>query len=94
MKKISPLQEDFFRTLSEIQEEIVQVSLSKHNSKDVEELLYDVTYETIYQIMEFIDGYTKKDLQLDLIEKNSKVSLRTDIELHDTCASFIKSSKQ
>ncbi|MCB5237925.1 hypothetical protein AB1L07_08200 [Niallia alba] len=91
MRKLSSSQELFFNTLHEIQEEVVQTALSKCSCENAERLLYDVTYETIYSIMELIDGYTKDNLQLDIIEKESKKSLKENIQLHDVCVDFIKS---
>lgn len=91
MKKLSSSQELFFNTLHEIQEEVVQTALSKCSCENAERLLYDVTYDTIYSIMELIDGYTKDNLQLDIIEKESKKSLKENIQLHDVCVDFIKS---
>ncbi|MFT9818262.1 hypothetical protein [Lysinibacillus sp. NPDC056185] len=92
MRKLNPSQEMFFRTLHEIQEDVVQVALSKCNCscENIEALLYDVTYDTIFKIMELIDGYSKDDLQLDVIEKDSKKSLKENIQLHDACVDFIK----
>jgi hypothetical protein len=91
MRKLSSSQELFFNTLHEIQEEVVQTALSKCSCENAERLLYDVTYDTIYSIMELIDGYTKDNLQLDIIEKESKKSLKENIQLHDVCVDFIKS---
>lgn len=91
MRKLSSSQELFFNTLHEIQEEVVQTALSKCSCENAERLLYDVTYDTIYSIMELIDGYTKDSLQLDIIEKDSKKSLKENIQLHDVCVDFIKS---
>lgn len=91
MRKLNPSQELFFNTLQEIQEEVVQTALSKSSCENAERLLYDVTYDTIYSIMELIDGYTKDTLQLDIIEKESKKSLKENIQLHDVCVDFIKS---
>jgi hypothetical protein len=91
MRKLSSSQELFFNTLHEIQEEVVQTAISKCRCENAERLLYDVTYDTIYSIMELIDGYTKDNLQLDIIEKESKKSLKENIQLHDVCVDFIKS---
>ena len=92
MRKLNPSQEMFFRTLHEIQEDVVQVALRKCkcSCENIETLLYDVTYETIFNIMELFDGYTKDNLQLDIIEKDSKKSLKENIQLHDICVDFIK----
>jgi hypothetical protein len=91
---MKPIQKEFFETLKQIQEEVVNCSLANYKDIDtIENLLYDTTYETIYKLMELIDGYTKESLQLDLIEKESKESLRDGIELHDTCSGYIKYEK-
>ena len=92
MKKLNPSQEMFFRTLHEIQEGVVQVALSKCkcSCENIETLLYEVTSDTIFNIMELFDGYTIDDLQLDIFEKDSKKSLKENIQLHDVCVDFIK----
>ncbi|MFE3573090.1 hypothetical protein [Lysinibacillus sp. NPDC059133] len=92
MRKLNPSQEMFFRALHEIQEDVVQVALCKCkcSCENIEKILYDVTYDTIFNIMELFDGYTKDDLQLDIIEKDSKKSLKENIQLHDVCVDFIK----
>lgn len=91
MRELGSSQVLFFEALHEIQEEVVQVSLSKCKGDNADKLLYDVTYDTIYRIMELIDGYRKHNLQLDIIEKESGKSLKENIQLHDVCADFIKS---
>lgn len=90
MRKLSSSQKLFFQTLHEIQDEAVQGALSKYNCVNAEKLLYEVTYDTIYGILELIDGYTQENLQLDLIEKESNNSLKQNIQLHDVCVDFIK----
>lgn len=90
MRKLSSSQELFFNALHEIQEEVVQTALSKCSYENAERVLYDVTFDTIYSIMELIDGYTKDSLQLDIIEMESKKSLKENIQLHDVCVDFIK----
>ncbi|MFJ8462239.1 hypothetical protein ACIQ57_24515 [Lysinibacillus xylanilyticus] len=91
---MNPNQEIFFRALHDIQEEVIQIALSKCKCKcsceNIEALLYDVTYDTIFNIMELIDGYTKDNLQLDIIDQYSKKSLKENIQLHDVCVDFIK----
>lgn len=90
MKPLNSTQELFFKSLQEIQEKAVQTALSKCNCDNAEELLYDVTYDTIYSILELMDGYTRDDLQLDIIEQDSKRSMKENIQLHDVCADFIR----
>lgn len=74
---------------------IVVVAASKHKEGDnIEDLLYDATYEMTYRILELIDGYGDDKLKLDLIDKESKRSLREGIELHDTCATYLKYERE
>lgn len=90
MKKI---QKEFFVALQEIQDLSVNIMLCNVKSyENMEDILFDVTYDTIYKIMELIDGYSKKNLQLDIIERNTLESVRNGIELHDTCAEFLRYS--
>ena len=91
MDNIKDIQKEFFETLSSIQETAVNVALGEYCQKDsLEDLLYNATYETIAQICELLDGYRSDVLQLDLIDQNSNISLRTNIELHDVCADYLK----
>ena len=51
-------QEIFWKEVQKIQDYVVNVSLSKMSKyDDVEKLLNDVTYETIYGMMELLDGH-------------------------------------
>lgn len=94
MSELNKLQKDFFNALNEIQEEAVSIAFCNYkDGDDIENLLYDVTYNTIYSVMELIDGYVKDNLELDIIDRKNKESLRKGIEFHDTCASFIKYEK-
>ena len=85
-------QKAFFETLKVMQEEVVYANLASHNHDTVNEnVLFDVTYDTIYRLMEFIDGYYGTlPCKLDLIDTNSQESLKTGIELHDACASYLR----
>ncbi|MDT2745865.1 hypothetical protein [Vagococcus fluvialis] len=79
----------FFSQLQEIQEQIIA---SKDNFQEDEiENAYNLTYETIYKVLELIDGYTTDEIKLDLIDKLSGNSIKSNIQLHDQCALFLKS---
>ena len=90
MSQINIIQEEFFLALRGIQESIVVGFLNKANLSNAENILYDVTSETICQVMTLIDGYVKEDVHLDLIDKSSGESLRNGIELHDKCVDYLK----
>jgi hypothetical protein len=79
----------FFSQLQEIQEQIIA---SKDNFQEDEiENAYNLTYETIYKVLELIDGYTTDEIKLDLIDKLSGNPIKSNIQLHDQCALFLKS---
>lgn len=91
MDNMKEIQKIFFETLSSIQDYAVYQALGEYDKKDsLEDLLYNATYEAITAICELFDGYTNDNLQLDLIEKNSNISLKTGIEMHDICADYLK----
>lgn len=59
---------------------------------DVEKLLNDVTYETIYGIMELLDGYKNNDLRGEVIDNLTGCSINSDIELHNYCEDYLNCS--
>ncbi len=63
-------QELFWKEVKKIQDYVVNVSLSKISLyDDMEKLLNDVTYETIYAMMELLDGHKNRDLRGEVIDK-------------------------
>lgn len=69
----------------------VNITLCKEKDyKSTEKMLYDITYDTIVDIMTLIDGYKKDNLVLDIVDRKSLESIREGIELHDTCADYLK----
>ena len=88
---MTTLQQKFFLELKQIQEDEVLIKLSKKDRyENMEDILTDITYDTIFRIMELIDGYRNDGLQLDLIDKNTFESIKNGIELHDQCPEFLK----
>ncbi|MGM1049733.1 hypothetical protein SAMN05661091_2457 [Paenibacillus uliginis N3/975] len=45
--------------------------------------------EIIYRILEVVDGYGNLDFEIDLIDKETKESLKAGIQLHDQYATRI-----
>lgn len=83
-------QEIFFKELQEIQDYVVNVSLSKISKcDDMEKLLNDVTYETISGILELLDGYRNNDLRGEIINRHTGNSINSNIELHDYCEQYL-----
>ena len=86
-------QELFWKEIQKIQDCVVNVSLSKKAKyDDMEKLLNDVTYETIYKIMELLDGYKNKNLQGEIIYKPTGSSINSNIDLHNYCEEYLNCS--
>ena len=54
-----------------------------------EELLFNVSYDTLVLTMELLDGY--RNMNLELSDKESKEVLNKNIQLHDGVTDFLKS---
>jgi len=54
-----------------------------------EELLFNVSYDTLVLTMELLDGY--RNMNLELFDKESKEVLNGNIQLHDRVTDFLKS---
>lgn len=78
----------FFTKLQQIQEEVV-TSQNNTSNKLTEKEIYNLTYDTIYKILELIDGYTSDKIDLDLIDNLSGNSIKKEIQLHDKCADYL-----
>lgn len=93
-------QKKFFRYMGVIQDVAVQTAISKYGdlktADEIEDLLYDVTYSVIMDLMVMIDGYSSfSNEKMELINQNSGVGLKENpfIELHDAICEFIKYEK-
>ena len=86
-------QELFWKEVRKIQDYVVNITLSKMSEyDDMEKLLNDVTYETIYGIMELLDGHKSNDLRGEVIDNLTGCSINSDIELHNYCEDYLNCS--
>ncbi len=86
-------QECFWKEVKKIQDFVVNVSLAKISKyDDMEKLLKDVTYETIYEIMELLDGYKNIDLRGEIINKVTGYSINSNMDLHNYCEEYLNCS--
>ena len=93
MKEIENKQQILLQHLKHIQELAVTNVMSEHKANDnIEELLYAVSFESIYRVLEWIDGYSICSLKIDLIDKETGQSMKNGIELHDKCADYLRHS--
>lgn len=86
---------EFFKILANIQEREVEIGYSNYmEGDDIENLLYDVTFNMIVDFMVLIDGYyDHSDLKVDLIDQETRIPIRKGTELHDDCVEYIKYEK-
>ena len=86
-------QQVFWEEVRKVQDYAVNVFLAKmskyHTPKD---LLNDVTYETIYEIMELLDGYKSDDLQGYVINKHTGKIINLNTDLHNSCEEWLNNS--
>ena len=80
----------FFEELTSIQEYCVNVTLSKVKEyRNVDELLNGITNETIYRIMELLDGYGGELQKCNIVNTITGEIINEGIELHDKCVQFL-----
>ena len=83
----------FFEELTSIQEYCVNVTLSKVKEyRNVDELLNGITNETIYRIMELLDGYENELIKCNVTNIKTGNTLNSDIEMQDMCADVLACS--
>lgn len=78
----------FLQELKIIQEQAVNMNLHQSDLTK-EELLFNVSYDTLVLTMELLDGY--RNMNLELFDKESKEVLNKNIQLHDGVVDFLKS---
>lgn len=78
----------FFQELKTIQEQAVNMNIHQSDLTK-EELLFNVSYDTLFLMMELLDGY--RNMNLELSDKESKEVLNKNIQLHDGVTDFLKS---
>lgn len=84
-------QEVFLKELSNIQDFVVNVILSKKEEfDDTESMLNETIYETIYRCMELLDGYRNNNIKCEIKNINSGNVLNAGMELHNRCETFLK----
>ena len=78
----------FFQELKIIQEQVVNMNIHQSDLTK-EELLFNVSHDTLVLVMELLDGY--RNMNLELSDKESKEVLNGNIQLHDRVVDFLKS---
>ena len=78
----------FLQELQIIQEQAVNMNIHQSDLTK-EELLFNVSHDTLVLVMELLDGY--RNMNLELSDKESKEVLNKNIQLHDGLVDFLKS---
>ena len=78
----------FLQELKIIQEQAVNMNIHQSDLTK-EELLFNVSHDTLVLMMELLDGY--RNMNLELSDKESKEVLNKNIQLHDGIVDFLKS---
>ena len=78
----------FLQELQIIQEQAVNMNIHQSDLTK-EELLFNVSYDTLVLMMELLDAY--RNMNLELSDKESKEVLNKNIQLHDGVTDFLKS---
>lgn len=93
---MNDFQKEFMQRLSVIQEKNVQSLFAKSKrDKETENLLYDLSFELITDLLTLLDGYDSEfKYKLFVMNENGE-NLKENplIELHDQCEDFLKFSK-
>ena len=84
-------QELFFEELRRLQDFVIGVGLCKQDKyKSTEEMLEDVTYETICRMCTMIDGYGNNSTKYKLVNAQNGNILNENLELHDQCVDYLR----
>ncbi len=92
---MNDLQQRFFHYLAQIQESCVQQCMIEHHdhTPKTEQMLYDVTYQVLTEMMELIDGYSGFSAHRhDLVDTVTGVRLKEHpfLELHDQTDALLR----
>ena len=87
------IEESFWRQLQILQDEIVCSYVSRlEKEKSVD--YYEITFDTIYFMLEMIDGYRGSNLGICLVDKESGQIINQDRFLHDRCEKYLRCKKE
>ena len=85
--------EIFWNELKKIQETTVDIySYEYSNYLDIEDFLNEVTFNTIYSIIELLDGLKNKNIKGKIINLESGNIINSNVLLHDFCEEYLKYS--
>ena len=88
-------QRDFLNELRIIQNVVVNIMLSNENKyNDTEELLMDTTYETIYKVLELIDGYGFGNRKYEIKDIIKGETINSETCIHNMCEEILSHTEK
>ena len=83
-------QREFFDELKLIQDVVVNIMLSNESKYNgTEDLLIDTTYETIYTVLELMDGYGIDHKKYEVKDIINDEIIKKTVSLHNMCESTL-----
>lgn len=83
-------QSDFFNELKILQDVVVNIMISNESKyADTGDLLVDTTYETIYKVLELIDGFGINHKKYEVKDIINDEIINKTISLHNMCESTL-----
>lgn len=85
--------DEFWNELKKIQKITVDTYLYEYSKYDnIEDLLNEVTFNTIYSFIELLDGLKNENIKGEIINLKSNNIINRDSLLHDFCEEYLKSA--
>ena len=82
--------EKFLKELFEIQDFIINTMIAQRNKyNSFEEVIKDTSYETIYRVLELLDGYGINNTQYEIKDLNTGELVNKEKSLHDRCEDIL-----
>ena len=87
-------QGNFWREIQNIQNCVVGTSMAKMSKYgDMERFLNEVTQDTIYEMLELLDGHKNNALRGEIRDVNTGKCINSNMELHNYCETYLKCSE-
>ncbi len=85
----------FFKSIQSIQKDIINVMLIKSDKyNNVQEMLEDTTYETIYALLAMLDGFGPDKIKYEIKNTQNNTIENESTTLHDKCEEFLLFSEK
>ena len=84
------IHDEFFKELYILQDGIINLMLSKENQyENIEDLLKDTPYESIYRMLELLDGFGINNTKYEVKDVSKGMILNDNCNMHDKCEDYL-----